>query len=104
MDNKKPYSAPHMKRPEHHLFANNRLNRLFCSSPDESARWARQCVELFKQTVTELPEEKQAALLTYVVAVTEAAFELGFIQAIDEMTDLSKETKKNSEEPNKSKQ
>ena len=92
MDNKKPYEAPHMQRPEHHLFTNFRLNEMFCESLEDSAAWAKTAIKTFEDNVTDLPEEVKADFLSYVAAVTEVSFEWGFKTAIDEVVTLVEES------------
>ena len=90
---KKPQKqSEELQRPEHHLFTNFRLNKMFCESPEEAAAWAENAIKTFEDHVTDLPEEVKADFISYVAAVTEISFEWGFKTAIDEVITLTEES------------
>ena len=67
--------------PKHHLFQNEILNTLFCNTEADAANMAQQTVATFEEMVMSIPEDMKSRFLSYMLAVTETAFEWGWKQA-----------------------
>ena len=94
MSTKQPYEKPEVAAGDHHhLFTNDRLNRQFCATREDSLHWAAEAIKLFEAHVIALPEELRPQFVSYAVAVTEVSFEWGFRQAIDEVAELAAATR-----------
>jgi hypothetical protein len=93
MSKKQPYEKPEVVAGDHHhLFTNDRLNRQFCATREDSLRWVSESIKLFETHVIALPEELRPQFASYAVAVTQVSYEWGFRQAIDEVAELAAAT------------
>ena len=93
MSKKQPYEKPEVVAGDHHLFTNDRLNRMFCTTREDSLRWVAEAVKLFEAHVIALPKDLLPQFVSYAVAVTQVSFEWGFRQAIDEVAELAAATR-----------
>ena len=64
--------------PKHHLFQNDILNTLFCNTEADAANMTQQTVSTFEEMVMSIPEDMKPRFLSYMLAVTETAFEWGW--------------------------
>ena len=67
--------------PKHHLFQNEILNTLFCHTEADAANMTQQTVSTFEEMVMPIPEDMKIRFLSYMLAVTETAFEWGWKHA-----------------------
>jgi hypothetical protein len=94
MSKKQPYEKPEVVAGDHHhLFTNDRLNRQFCATREDSLHWVVEAIKLFETHVVALPKEVILQFVSYHVAATQVAYEWGFRQAIDEVAELAAATR-----------
>lgn len=71
----------------HNLFTNEVLNDIFCATREDSHQWCKQCVSTFDEFMGRGhlqgdPTARDAAIVSYICAHVETAFELGWREAL----------------------